>query len=74
MIGGFQQYSPMDPESPKVKAAEAVAFVKQAVSDIKRKLKVSEGLGEKNLKILVIMAENIFNGGESTEKEMRTAK
>ena len=59
----------MVPESPEVKAAVALAFTNKAAPDIKRKLQRVERLGEKSLRDLVIVAEKVFNGRESSEEK-----
>ena len=47
----------MNPEAPETKAAIIMAFVNQAVLNIKKKLQRVERLGEKSLQDLVIIAE-----------------
>lgn len=70
----FQQYTPMDPESPEAKAMATLAFINQVAPYIKRTLQRAERLGEKGLKGLVIMAEKVFNGREGTEKQIKAYK
>jgi hypothetical protein len=68
----FRQYTLMNPELSEAKAAVAPAFINQAVSGIKRKLQSIETLGEKNLRDLTTVAENVFSGRETAEeKQMR---
>jgi hypothetical protein len=59
----------MDPELPETKALLALVFINQAAPDIKRKLQRVERLGEKSLRDLVIVAEKVFNGRESSEEK-----
>ena len=62
----------MDPELPETKALLALVFINQAAPDIKRKLQSIETLGEKNLRDLTTVAENVFSGRETAEeKRMR---
>lgn len=64
----------MDPDSPEAKAAVALAFIKQAVPDIKIKLQWVEML-EKNLRDLVIVADKMFNRSKSAEdNQIKTEK
>ena len=46
-----------------------MAFVNQAVLNIKKKLQRVERLGEKSLQDLVIVAERVYNNRESPEEQ-----
>jgi hypothetical protein len=71
----FWQYTLIDPESPEANSAVTLAFINQASPYIKRKLQKVERLGEKKLRKLVIVAEEVFNGREcAEEKQMKAEK
>ena len=72
VMEAFQQCIPIDPESPEVKAAVALAFTNKAAPDIKRKLQRVERLREKSLRGLVIVTEKVFNGKKSVKKKQIT--
>ena len=58
--------------SLEVKVAVILAFIIQTAPDIKKNLQTVERFRKKSLRDLVIVAERVFNGRESTkEKPMR---
>ena len=70
----YQQHSPMDPESLKVKAV-TLAFIIQTAPDIKKNLQTVERLCKKSLRDLVIVAERVFNRRETIqEKQIKGQK
>ena len=74
-IETFQQHSPMDPESLEVKVAVTLAFIIQTAPDIKKNLQKAERLRKKSLSHLVIVAERVFNRGETIqEKQIKGQK
>ena len=73
-IETFQQHSPMDPESLKVKAV-TLAFIIQTAPDIKKNLQTVERLCKKSLRDLVIVVERVFNRRETIqEKQIKRQK
>ena len=65
----------MDPESPEVKVAVTLAFIIQTAPDIKKNLQTVERLRKKGLRHLVIVAERVFNRGETIqEKQIKGQK
>ena len=65
----------MDPESPEVKVAVTLAFIIQTAPDIKKNLQTVERLRKKGLRHLVIVAEKVFNRGETIqEKQIKGQK
>lgn len=56
----FRCYTPYDPEAAKTEETLIFVFVNQAACDIRNKLVKLEGLGERNIRDLMTMAERVF--------------
>ena len=68
LMEAFRQYTPMDPQADKSRAAVLLAFVNQAAPAIRRKLQRIERLGEQSIQDLARAAEKVFNNRETPEE------
>ena len=68
LMEAFRQYTPMDSQAEKSRAAVLLTFVNQAAPDIRRRLQKIEGLGEQTIQDLLKAAEKVFNNRETPEE------
>lgn len=64
----FCRYTPYVPVAEGTAWTVMFAYETQEVPDIKKKLQSLDRLGEKNIRDLVRVAENIYNKGETAEE------
>lgn len=62
-------YTPYDPETPKTEETLIFVFVNQAARDIRNKLVKLEGLWERSIRDLMMMAERVFYTRKSAEEK-----
>lgn len=65
----FRCYIPYGPDTQETEMILIFAFLNQAAPDIKKKLRKLDRLGERNIRDLIMVAERVFNTGESTEEK-----
>lgn len=61
----FWTYTPLSLESPGNKSAVMMAFVNQAVPDVKHKLQRIDRMQEKSLQEMMTVTEKVFNNLET---------
>lgn len=69
MQEAFRCYTPYDPEAAKTEETLIFVFVNQAAHDIRNKLVKLEGLGERNIRDLMTVAERVFYTRKSAEEK-----
>lgn len=75
LVEACHQYTTYDPSTKKHKATVTMAFIDQAVRDIKRRLQGLEGSQDKSLRESVQVAEKVYHNRETEEeKEARRQK
>ena len=68
------QYTPYDLSSKEHKSTVTIAFIDQASRDIRKKLQRLEGLQDKSLKNLLLVAENVYHNMETEKEKERERK
>lgn len=69
LIEAFCQYPPYDPSAEEHRATLTMAFIDQAMKDIKRKLQTLDSLQGKSLRELVQVAEKVYHNRETEEEK-----